>query len=666
MAKKKTQKTDELLSEIRENLDLGVEAFRESIDAWQENIAFENGDQWEEDAKTSRENKKRPCITINKVYGALKQITGEQRQSRTSVNVRPVDDKSDPKVAEIFNGIIRNIENVSNSSQAYDLAFEHAVSGGFGAFRIITDYSRDDAFDQDILIRRITNPCGVIFDPAAVDKHKRDALWAIVGEWIAEDAFEEAYPDCESPGEWNYDFGRRENWTDGESVLVLEYFWKKMVSTTLYLLADGRTVKAEDLDATLIPQMTAEGFIIKERKIDLPEVWWAKACAAKVLEGPQKWAGKHIPLVFVPGDEAFVDGKQIYRSAVTFAKDPQRLYNWARSVAVETMAMAPRAPFVGTAEAVEGYEDEWEEANTTPRAMLRYNEGFQAPQRQQPTIPDTGAFQEMMAAADDIKATTGIYDASLGARSNETSGKAILSRQKQGDTATYHFQDNLASAISYCGEILVDLIPKIYDTEKVVRLLNEDGSEAWAEINKVIPTPDGEMVVNDLSQGKYDIVVKTGPQFASKRMEASEQMVALMQAINDPAIHAKIIPRLVKNLDWPEADDIAADLSGQPVEGQEQDPQAQQQMMEAQQAQQQQMQMQQEAMQMQQAARQMELQKMQLELEAAQIANAAARQKMQIEAAKAQQDMEIAAQKAAVDASTKLQPSIQGDMICQA
>lgn len=658
--KKKEEKPDELLAEIRENLELGVDAFRDSIDAWQENIAFENGEQWEEAAQKEREANGRPCITINKVYGALKQITGEQRQSRTSINVRPVDDQSDPKVAEIFNGLIRNIENVSNASQAYDLAFEHAVGGSFGAFRVITDYSRDDAFDQDILIRRITNPCGVIFDPSALDKHKRDARWAIVGEWVNEDAFEEQYKDCESPGEWSYDFGKRENWTDGESVLVIEYFWKKVVPTTLYLLADGRTVKADAFDKELVPQMKEEGFIVKERKADIPEVWWCKVCAAKVLEGPQKWAGKYIPLIFVPGDEAFVDGKQIYRAATTFAKDPQRLYNWARSIAVETMAMAPRAPFVGTAEAVEGYEKDWENANRTPKGILYHNQGFEAPKRQQPTIPDTGAFQEMLAAADDIKATTGIYDASLGARSNETSGKAILSRQKQGDTATYHFQDNLASAISYCGEILVDLIPKIYDTEKVVRLLNEDGSEAWAQINQTIVTPEGDMVVNDLSQGKYDVVVKTGPQFVSKRQEAAEQMVALMQSIQDPAIQAKIIPRLVKNLDWPEADEIAAELSGQPAEGQEQDPQAQQQMMQAQQAQQQQMQAQQEAMQMQQAAQKMELQKMQLDLEAAQIANAAAAQKMQLDAAKAQQDMEIAAQKAAIDTATKLQPSFQG------
>lgn len=664
MAKKKATKPDELLAEIRENIELGIDAFQESIDSWQENIAFENGDQWEDAAQKDREANSRPCITINKVYGALKQITGEQRQSRNAINVRPVDDQSDPQVAEIYNGLIRNIENTSKASEAYDLAFEHAVGGGFGAFRVLTDYSRDDAFDQDIIIRRITNPCGVIFDPSALDKHKRDARWAIVGEWVNEDAFEEQYPDCESPGEWSYDFGKRENWTDGESVLVVEYFWKKMVPTTLYLLADGRTVKADSFDKELVPQMQAEGFIVKERKADIPEVHWCKACATKILEGPQKWAGKHIPLIFVPGDEAFVDGKQIYRSAVTFAKDPQRLYNWARSIAVETMAMAPRAPFVGTAEAVEGYEADWDNANRTPKAILLYNQGQEAPQRQQPTIPDTGAFQEMMAAADDIKATTGIYDASLGARSNETSGKAILSRQKQGDTATYHFQDNLASAVSYCGEILVDLIPKIYDTEKVVRLLNEDGSEAWAKINQTVPTPQGEMVINDLSQGKYDVVVKTGPQFVSKRQEAAEQMVALMQAVQDPAIQAKIIPRLVKNLDWPEADQIAAELSGQPVEGQEQDPQAQQQIMQAQQAQQQQMQAQQEAMQMQHAAQQMELQKLQLELEAAQIANASAAQKMEIDAAKAQQDMEIAAQKAALEThkhAMTMQPDYQGE-----
>jgi hypothetical protein len=310
-----------------------------------------------------------------------------------------------------------------------------------------------------------------------------------------------------------------------------------------------------------------------------------------------------------------VEGQPHYKSVFYHAKDAQRLYNWARSNAVETLALSPKQPFIGTPAMFEGHEGEWDEANSVPKMRLTANmDGGMLPQRQPLSISDTGALQEAMQSADDIKATTGLYDAAMGKEGNEKSGKAILARQRESDTATFHLPDNQARAIKYTGRILVDLIPHIYDTERVVRILGVDGSESWAEINKRIPDPtslSGFKVVNDLSSGKYDVTCDIGPGYMTKRLEASDGMFQFISAA--PLTAQVLLPRIAKNLDWPDAEEIGEELQQvmQPEQPQ-QDPammQAQQEQMQAQ------MQLEQQKMQVEQQKTQADIAKGQMDLE---------------------------------------------------
>lgn len=572
-----------------------------------EDTRFANDEQW--DKQTEQEREGRPTLTVNKVAGTLKQIRGDQRQSRPQIKVRPVDSGADPELAKILNGLIKNIEYVSGADAAYDTAFDQAIEGGWGFFRIDTDYSGEDTFDQDLLIKRITNPFSVYIDPSYTEADACDIQWAFITETMEKDEFEAQYPD-EEGSDWDSGMGEEySDWWTKESIRVAEYFYKEPVKKKLYMLENGDTMDESMIEENSmeVKQFEVEGekrnFIIfyddetdddgeaipkgyaaveKEREVKTYRVMWCKLTADKILEGPTEKPGKYIPIVLVAGEEAYINGKRHLKSAHRHARDAQKVYNWMVSTAVETVAMAPKQPFIATPEQIEGHEQQWNVAHRRPMPYLQYNhiEGLQPPSRQAGAVPDSGATQERMQAADDIKATTGIYDASLGAQGNEQSGRAIQARQMQGDISTFVFMDNLVRAMRHAGRILVDYIPYIYDGERIIRILGPDGTEQFAEINKTVMDPQSGQVqtMNDVTQGKYDVTIDTGPAYQTQRAEAAKQMLEFVKTM--PQMAPMLIDLVAKNMDWPGADEIYERLQQiqQQQMGGEQQPDPQQQM----------------------------------------------------------------------------------------
>lgn len=605
-------------------------------------------DQWTAEELTERTG--RPCIVINKCNTNNKQIKNDARQNKPRIKVRPADSKADPKVAEIFNGIIRSIENASDADAAYDNGIDNAVDGGWGYWRVVTEYCDDDVFEQDIRIKRIVNRFSVYMDPNAREADRSDAKWCFITEVISQDEFKEQFPDIDVT-DWEQGQGESNaGWIDKQTVRIAEYYYLEPINRTLWQIVT-KTEQGESYDTIdaegqeLIPEddllslgitdgkkyLMLEGdipaLVQAERTVKTNKVMWCKITGNKVIEGPIEQAGRYIPVVTCTGDEVWIEGEPVRKSAHYHAKGAQKLYNWARSNAVETLALSPKQPFIGTEAMFEGYEGEWDRAATTPKMRLMANfDNGQLPQRQPISISDNGALQEAMQAADDIKATTGIYDAALGKQSNETSGRAIIARQRESDTSTFHFPDNQARAIRFTGRILVDLIPKIYDTQRVVRLLNQDGSEGWAEVNKRVPDPtakDGYKTITDLSVGKYDVTCDVGPGYMTKRLEAADGMVQFLSAA--PATAPVLLPRIAKNADWPEADEIAEELA------QIMNPQAQQPDPAIAQQQQAQMQAEQQKMQFDMQSKQMDLQGKQTAAEAQAMTAQIDLQKAQIE-----------------------------------
>ena len=522
--------------------------------------------QWEDRQFKERELQRRPSLTINKMPQHIRQVTNDIRQNRPSVKFRPADNKADPEVAEILMGVVRHIEANSDADIAYDTAAEHQVMSGEGYIRVLAEYSREDSFEQDIFIKRVKNPFHVYLDPDIQDPAGADAMYAFVEDLMSEAEFKAQHPKAEAV-DWDHASG--DGWyTDEKKVRVCEYFEVVEKPAKLLRWASGAT----SFDGDKLPEGVMAGERpVKTRESKRRSVVWRKLTGSQVLE-TKDFPCRYIPIARVVGNEYEVDGEVITSGIVRNAKDSQRMYNAAQSAIVERVMQAPKAPWAAAAAAIEGYEKVWQTANTANHAFLPYNhvdeQGNPIPQpvRIQPASVEPGLTEVARSASDDIKAETGQYDASLGAKSNETSGRAIMARQREGDTATYHFVDNLARAVRHIGRIILDMYPKVYDTKRVALIIGEDDASTSAILDpesgqalSEAPNDKGEIerTFNPFI-GTYDVYTTTGPSYTTRRVEAAQAMTELTQA--SPQLWGVIGDQLVKNMDWPGADEMAKRL----------------------------------------------------------------------------------------------------------
>lgn len=522
-------------------------------------LQFIAGDQWPLRVKRDREAANRPMLTLNRLPQFLHQVTNDIRQADLGIKVFPEDDESDPEMAKIFNGLIRQIQYQSSASHVFSAAAENQCGCGIGWLRVCSEYSCDTAFDQELRIKHIKNPLSVYCDPAAIEVDRTDAMWMIVTEMIPKRAFKSAYPkakisDVEVPLDGQ---GDRLFWGTADAVRRAEFWRKVPAKKTLALLQDGSTI-----DITGKGEAELGYFpIVKTRTTDTYRVEQYIVSGAEILEGPNQWPGQYIPIIPALGSEIPLETGVYRHGLLRFARDAQQLYNFYRTATAEAIALAPKAPYIVTAAMIGKNKQQWDTLNTQNRPYLTYTPDptapGQQPKREHPPEVPSALMQEAQIAADDMKATTGIYDASLGNRSNETSGVAINARKLEGDVANYHYADNLKRALECMGRILVDLIPKIYDNERVVRLLGDNGDEDSVRINQVVMGVDGvPQMINDVSVGSYDIRVSIGPSYSTKRMEAANSILEFMKILPPEAV-LPISGLVAKNSDWPGAEEIA-------------------------------------------------------------------------------------------------------------
>lgn len=574
---------DDVLSDAKEAFSLAESTESDNRTEAEDDIRFARlAEQWPEAILKQRQTEGRPTLTINKLPAFIRQVVNDARQNKPSIKVHPSDSGADKETAEIFSGLIRNIEYASNADVAYDTATECAVTGGFGYFRIGLDYAHEDSFDLDISIQRVANPFSVYGDPHSTAADSSDWNSAFIVDVTAKEVYKRAYPNASLTNWGSADWTKMSSpWLDGEMVMTAEYWTREEYEKEILLLITGEIIPVEALETPPYAEIkaaigAAPQLVAKARKAKCYRVKQTILNGAEVL-AENNWPGQFIPIVPVYGDEVNVKGKRYFRSLIRDAKDAQRMFNYWRSNATELVALAPRVPFIGPKGAFVTDADRWATANTQSYPYLEYD--GQVPPQRQPldTGAAAGSLQEALNASDDIKTVTGLYDASLGARSNETSGRAIMARQREGDVSTFHFQDNMARAIRHAGRILIDLIPKVYTKDRIVRVIGEDGKPTTTPLGKPVPVPgpDGQpqmqpnpedpqgapvpmLKVFDLAAGKYDLTVTTGPSFTSRREEAAFQMTEMIRAF--PMAAAVIGPELAKNLDWPGADKIAEKL----------------------------------------------------------------------------------------------------------
>ena len=574
---------EEMLSTMRQRLNVAIAALSDSREDELDDLRFYAGSpdnqwQWPSDVLATRGAVQgqtinaRPTLTINKLPQHVHQVTNDQRQNRPSGKVIPADDKADVEVAEIFNGVVRHIQYISDADVAYDTACENQVAYGEGYIRLLTEYCDEGSFDQDIKIARVRNSFSVYMDPLIQDPTGADAKWCFITEDVTREEYEYLYPNA-APISTLQTLGvgdqQISQWIGEYTVKIAEYFYIDCKKKKLNLYPDNVTAYEGTFEDKQLKAMY--GKPLRSRESEMKKIMWVKTNGYEVLE-EREWAGKWIPVIRVVGNEFEVEGRLYVSGLVRNAKDAQRMYNYWVSQEAEMLALAPKAPFIGYGGQFEGYEMQWKTANTNNWPYLEVNPDvtdgqgniLPLPARAQPPMASSGLLQAKAGSSEDIKSATGQYNASLGMGSNERSGKAILARQRESDTGTYHYVDNLARAVRHVTRQLVDLIPKIYDTQRIARIIGEDGETSMVKLDPNQPEPVKKIVdqqgiviekIYNPGVGKYDVVVTTGPGYATKRQEALEAMAQLLQG--NPQLWAVAGDLFVKNMDWPGAQEMS-------------------------------------------------------------------------------------------------------------
>jgi hypothetical protein len=534
---------------------------------WKDDFEFAwvAGKQW--DTHFGQMRGDRPKYEFNKLRQAIKQVVNDNRQNTPSIKVRAVEG-GDVDLAEVRQGMIRNIEDASKADEAYDWGALYAITSGFGCWGVEIAYVDDDAFDQDIRIVRKHNPWGIWFGPSR-ELDRSDAPYAFEEDMISREDFADRWPEADCV---DFDSGVSYNdWFQKDQVRICRYWEKTRVKREMLQLSDGRVVAADDWDERN-PGVMPDGAVIavvNRRKIETTKLTVELLSGKETLEGPIDWPDTEIPLIPCWGDIVAVDGKDVISGMVRPARDAQTLYNFERSNFAEVIATQPHSPFMYTAKHIKGYEREWSGLATdnAPGLPVNVDPDFPGglPKREMPPQMSPGYMAALRLSSDDLKAVTGIYDPSLGARSNETSGRAILARQREGDVANYDYSDNIARAIRRTGEIVNRLIPKVYTNERQIRILGEDGAERyiqinhleldqatnqWRAVNGSVVGPDGKTLeVYDITQGKYDVSIAAGPSYTTQRMETLDAMMQLAQSQGPVAMLAQY--GVLKNMDTP-------------------------------------------------------------------------------------------------------------------
>ncbi len=579
----------QIVSEAQAFYRMGMSASSEWRQEAITDLEFLAGEQWDPSIKGQRDAQGRPALTVNRLPQFVRQITNEQRQSKPAVTVNPVDSGSDVRTAEVLQGIIRNIEYTSNADAAYAAGGQSAAITGLGYWDVCAEYEDERSFEQRLSIKRISNPMSVVFDPGAKEIAGDDARKVIISTDTSEGEFKSRHPGVEMPKSsgWKGEGDTAASWVAKDGVRIHEYRYIKEEPDTLIddpeggepvlasemaavaaAMAQEQTgaplpqEEADSLEQRIVAKAKATG--IATRPTTRRKACWAKIAGDTVIEKGEL-AGRYLQLVRVVGTELEIDGETIYEGVIRHARDTQRMLNYFVSAEAEAIALTPKAPWLIAEGQIGDFEAVWATANSQTHSHLPYKpialggHPVPPPMRVMSEANVSSITNARMQAADDLKAVTGIYDGQLGARSNETSGRAILARQSQGQTANFHFQDNLALAIRYTGRIEVDLIPKIYTGPRTLRILGEDGKQEMVPVNGQPGELPGKLAAEpgdiNLNAGRYDVAVSMGPSYHSRRQEASAQMVELIKV--NPVVANVAGDLLVENLDLPNGKAIA-------------------------------------------------------------------------------------------------------------
>lgn len=577
---------DPIINEARRRFDRCSEWEAIARQRFLEDLRFANGDadngyQWPNAIRNSRDTQARPCLTMNLVNQHNKMISNQARKNKSSVKYIGMGNGATQESANVFRDIQKHIENQSQAQVAYTIARDFAISGGIGWWRITTDYVDNDSMDQEIFIRPVNDPLSVYMDPDIELKNGHDAKFAFVFDDMVKEDFDEAYPEYQGKiGTQPLGMGTvSTDWVSKGKIRVCEYFRKvRKDDQAVSIVYNGqrhnvrmrhltKIVKDADKRKYILDLPTTRIRSVKDWVVE-----WKLIAGTEVIDETE-WMGKYIPLIRVIGEETVIEGVLDRKGHTRWMKDAQRMYNYFASAAVEYSALQTKAPWVAPVDAIEEHEEAWNTANTKNPSVLPYNhvdsEGqpIPAPSRTEPPTASPAYLQGMETAKEQVMMTSGQFQNQMGMEGNERTGRAIKARQEQSDTAVFHFQDNYEDALISTGIQLIDLVPKIYDTKRILHIISDDGVDYDLEIDPTLREGylehirhDGEVVkrIFNPAIGKYDIAATVGPAYGSKREETAEALTLILTQA--PALTGIIGDLLLNSLDFDKAQEAAARL----------------------------------------------------------------------------------------------------------
>jgi hypothetical protein len=515
--------------------------------------------QWEPYWWNANQNK--PRYTFDMTCPIVDQVAGEIEQADFDIRVSPAGGDATKDVALTYDGIIRNLENISNAKDVYTSAARGMITTGYDGWRIVQKYADDNSFDQDLMIEKIHNFIDrVWFDPASEQQDKSDARYCFVLHPVAKDEFDKRWP--ESTGTSVPDDRDGEAYYDKAEVVVIgELLYVEKEERELVLMSNGQTYEADDDFEKVVDDMALVGVTeIKRRKRKVNKVCSRFFDNDGWLGDDKDTVFNRIPVIPVYGNYKIIENKTVYSGVVEKLMDSQRVLNYSMSREIEEGALAPRAKYWMTLTQAAGHEDSLSTMNTNSDPVQFYNvdpEMPGPPQQNGGAMVNPGLRTISEAMRGMIGYSAGMFASNMGDNPGLQSGVAIRSLQNKGDNATFKYNKAVQVAIAATGKVLVDAIPKVYDTERTMRILYEDNSFEMATINQpVIDQQTGEVVMlNDLSQGVYDVICKAGPSFKNRQQETLEMIIEMAKV--DPTIMQIAGDVMMQNINSPAADQIA-------------------------------------------------------------------------------------------------------------
>lgn len=541
---------EDYLLDVRQTHALDLDFDDDNRKAALEDKKFVAGEQWDPNVLQQRTGL--PCLTINTIPQFTAQVVGDWRLNRVAVKVLPAED-GDRNVASVRADLIRAIETQSRASRVYDNSFESMVQCGDGAFRVAVQYANEDVFDQEISLQSIEDALSVVWDRLSIDPTGKDARHCFVDDVIPLNEFERRWPD-EDPSmlsDTDHRLLQSEGWCDHGTVRVTEH-WRMIERKRLIAMFEDGSI--HDIESGNFDELSQKhGKPVKTRNAPCRYAQMHLITGHAILAGPYEWKMSRLPIIRMSGRTVSVGDKRVRFGLVRFMKDAARLRNFWRSINAEQLGYAPKAQWMATESAVEGREDSIRKAHMTRDPLLIFNDEAvfgQNVQRVDPPQLQMALLNEAQINTQDLKDVTGIHDASLGIKSNETSGRAIMARQREGDVASITYYDNGNAAILEAGDVINQLIGQIYDGTRIVRIIGEDEATRLVAINDPM-NPESP----NLAVGKYDVAVTTGASFTTRRVEAAQAMMEAVQVY--PEMMQVAGDLIAKAQDWPGAEELA-------------------------------------------------------------------------------------------------------------